>query len=379
MLPDDPVARRLSAQSILFALGDGIFTTGNAVYFTQIIGLSAAQVGLGLSITGVVALVLSVPLGRVADRFGARRMWALGASLEALLYLTYPAVHGFAAFVALLACFTVVNSIGGAGRGAYSIAIFPRAERVRYQAFLRAALNIGFTLGALVSGLALASDNDDVDPLAAGLHRGRARRERRPHRAPPGAGRSTTAEEPGNADEPTTRSSPKALKNRGFVAYAVLSGISGTHWILLTVVIPLWLVERTDAPHWTLAWLFATNTVLCVLLPGACGARHEQRARRAARCPAGGGVHGVFVRHRGRHRRHDRLGLGRAAAGRPHDRHRRRAVRLGRELGLPVRAVRPIVAASTRACGGWAPGSPTSSDPRRTPGWRWTTARWAGS
>ena len=118
MLPDDPVARRLSAQSILFALGDGIFTTGNAVYFTQIIGLSAAQVGLGLSITGVVALVLSVPLGRVADRFGARRMWALGASLEALLYLTYPAVHGFAAFVALLACFTVVNSIGGAGRGA---------------------------------------------------------------------------------------------------------------------------------------------------------------------------------------------------------------------------------------------------------------------
>ena len=28
MLPDHPVARRLSAQSILFALGDGIFTTG---------------------------------------------------------------------------------------------------------------------------------------------------------------------------------------------------------------------------------------------------------------------------------------------------------------------------------------------------------------
>jgi hypothetical protein len=53
LLPDHPVARRLSIQSIFFALGDGVFTTGNAVYFTQIVGLSAAQVGLGLSITGV--------------------------------------------------------------------------------------------------------------------------------------------------------------------------------------------------------------------------------------------------------------------------------------------------------------------------------------
>ena len=65
MFPDDPVARRLSGQSILYALGDGVFMTGNAVYFTQIVGLTAAQVGLGLSITGVVALALSVPLGTV--------------------------------------------------------------------------------------------------------------------------------------------------------------------------------------------------------------------------------------------------------------------------------------------------------------------------
>jgi MFS family permease len=32
-------------------------------------------------------------------------------------------------------------------------------------------------------------------------------------------------------------------------------------------VIPLWLVEYTDSPRWLLAWLFATNTVLCIILP----------------------------------------------------------------------------------------------------------------
>ena len=40
----------------------------------------------------------------------------------------------------------------------------------------------------------------------------------------------------------------------------------GTHQVLLNVVIPLWLVEETDAPRVLLAWLFGTNTVLAVLL-----------------------------------------------------------------------------------------------------------------
>ena len=298
MLPEHPVARRLSAQSILFALGDGVFTTGNAVYFTQIIGLSAAQVGLGLSISGVVALCLSVPLGKVADRYGARRMWALGASLEAVLYLSYPAIHGFAAFVALLAAFTAVNSVGGAGRGAYSIAIFPRAERVRNQAFLRSALNIGFTLGALISGLALASDNHDVirwlpvvTALLLGLNAGLISRLPDPRArladevAEPARETAREAAESLEAVPMATQTSPKALNNKGFVATAVLSGINGTHWILLTVVIPLWLVERTDAPHWTLAWLFATNTVLCVLfqVPAARGMNNLTGALRGVR------------------------------------------------------------------------------------------------
>jgi hypothetical protein len=30
--------------------------------------------------------------------------------------------------------------------------------------------------------------------------------------------------------------------------------------VLLNVVVPLWLVERTDAPHTLLARLFGTNT-----------------------------------------------------------------------------------------------------------------------
>ena len=83
-----PLVRRLSSQSVLSAFGDGVFLTGSAVFFTQIVGLSAAQVGLGLTIAGVVTFGLAVPLGKLSDRFGAkgsgRRLGARGRALPRL-------------------------------------------------------------------------------------------------------------------------------------------------------------------------------------------------------------------------------------------------------------------------------------------------------
>jgi MFS family permease len=305
MLPDSAVARRLSTQSVLYAFGDGVFTTGNAVYFTQIVGLSAAQVGLGLSLSGLAVLALSVPMGRLADRYGARRMWALGAFLEALLYLSYPFIHGFWPFLLLLTAFSVVATVGGAGRGAYTIEIFPREERVRNQAFLRAALNIGFTLGAVGGGLALATDSHDVirmvpvfSALVLTANAFLITRLPAALAGTPSGGRpaSESPTPTGTAPEAPV-SSPKALKNRGYVATSVLSGIAGTHWVLLLVVIPLWLVERTDAPHWVLAWLFGTNTVLAVLfqVPAARGMNTVSGALRGVRLATGFMVLSCFL------------------------------------------------------------------------------------
>ena len=70
VLPPTPLARRLCGQSILFAVGEGFFMTGSAVFFTKIVGLSSAQVGLGLTIAGVVTFFFAVPLGKLADRIG---------------------------------------------------------------------------------------------------------------------------------------------------------------------------------------------------------------------------------------------------------------------------------------------------------------------
>jgi len=263
VLSDDPLIRAMSYQSVLSAFGEGAFLTGSAVYFTQIVGLSAAQVGLGMTIAGIATFLASVPLGRAADRFGTRRTWIVGSLLEALLFAAWLLARDFAAYVAVTIALELAQTWMRAGRNAYRFDIFPRDARVRSLAYMRASRNVGYTLGALAGGLALAVHHDrliEALPLVTALillanTAWVARLPKVAHNA---------AHEEGSAIEELTGGS--ALRNRGFLAACILDGILSTHQVLLNVVIPLWLVEETDAPRVLLAWLFGTNTVMAVLL-----------------------------------------------------------------------------------------------------------------
>ena len=283
-LPPTPLARRLSMQSILFAFGEGAFITGSAVFFTQVVGLSAAQVGLGLTASGIASFALAVPLGKVTDRIGPKRMWAIAAGGEAALYAVWPFIGGFATFLAMMVLLGLVDTGGRSGRGAYTIDVFPREERVQSMAFMRAALNIGFTFGALLGGLALALDSNAViravpwltavilacnSVLIARL---------------PAVHHETEAATPSEK-----ALSPAALRNKGFLVLSTCNGVLGTNQVLLNVVIPLWLVQETDAPQVLLAWLFGTNTVMAVLfqVPAARGVNSVATSLRAARISAG--------------------------------------------------------------------------------------------
>jgi MFS family permease len=257
-----PLVRRLSVQSVLSAFGDGVFLTGSAVFFTQIVGLSGAQVGLGLTVAGAVTFLLAVPLGKLSDRFGAKHVWAVSSLLEALLYLTWLAAGGMAAFLGALVAVQLVSTASRSARNAYRFDVFPREQRVASNAYFRAARNVGYTLGALLAGLALATDSDQVIRLvpvatAALLLLNATLVARLPATAP-------QAEEESPVEQAVTGGS--ALRNRGFVLMSTMGGVLSTHQVLLNVVIPLWLVEETDAPHVLLAWLFGTNTVMAVLL-----------------------------------------------------------------------------------------------------------------
>lgn len=259
--PPSPLAGRLATQSLLFALGEGTFMAGSAVFFTQIVGLTGAQIGLGMSAAAFVTLALSIPLGRLSDRMGAKRLWMVSAFLEALLYLAWPLASGFASFVLLLAVLACVETASRSARNVYRIEVFPRDKRVAAMAYQRAARNVGYTLGAGTAGVALGIGTREaiiaVPLVTAGLLLVNAAM----ISFLPALKRNV--EVAVGADVHVT---PAALKNKGFLVLAMCNGVLSSNQVLLNVVVPLWLVERTDAPQTLLAWLFGTNTVLAVLL-----------------------------------------------------------------------------------------------------------------
>ncbi|MDH2414271.1 MFS transporter [Nocardioides sp. CER19] len=265
LVPEDRLTRRLAIQSIISAFGDGAFLTGSAFYFTQLVGLSAQHVGLGLSVAAAVQFLVSVPTGRWVDRVGAKHAWVGMAAAQAALYFLWPAINGFVTFLLMMAAMSVVESTMRAGRNAYQIAIFPREQRVASQAFMRAARNVGYTLGALLAGMALALDSDtamELVPILTGaLLVGNTVWV---WRLPPLV--VDVPEQPLEKALESAGQKGSALRNRGFLLMSIFNGVLSTHGVLLNTVIPLWLVEETDAPRVLLAWLFGTNTVMAVLL-----------------------------------------------------------------------------------------------------------------
>lgn len=261
VIPATKLERDLALQSVLSAFATGSFLTGTAVFFTQIVGLTGSQIGLGLSAAALVSLALSIPLGRLSDHVGAKRLWMISAFLEALLYLAWPLASGFVLFVLLLAVLACVETASRSARNVYRIEVFPRDKRVAAMAYQRAARNVGYTLGAGTAGVALGIGTREAIiaiPLitAALLLVNSVMIAFLPE----------ITRRVDTAVGPELNLSPAALKNRGFVILAVCNGALSSNQVLLNVVVPLWLVERTDAPQTLLAWLFGTNTVLAVLL-----------------------------------------------------------------------------------------------------------------
>ncbi|WP_107774847.1 MFS transporter [Nocardioides sediminis] len=279
--PPSPLAGRLATQSLLFALGEGTFMAGSAIFFTQIVGLTAAQVGLGLTIAGIAAFIAAYPMGRLVDRLGPKHAWAISSSGQAAMFALWPFIDSFAGYVAMAVAMEVIGALGGAAHGAYTIDVLPPDERVSSRAYMYSALNVGFTLGALLAGFALAFESLTllrtvpwftalvfvvnaiaVTRLPKASHDLKTREER-------------AMKSPG----------PGPLRNVGWMAATFFLGVLWTNQVILHLVIPLWLVEKTDAPWSVVALLLGTNTVMCIFLPMAAarGIKDRSTALRAVR------------------------------------------------------------------------------------------------
>jgi MFS family permease len=269
LVPRGTLGRRLALAALIDSLGTGMFLTGSAVYVTRVVGLSPAEVGVGLSVAGLAGLVGSVPLGVLGDRCGPGRVYLALQLWRALAYAAYPLVGGFGGFVVV----ATAIEIGDAALPAVAQAVVGLAvgdeERVTALAKVRAVRNLGFGLGACAATGVLAIGSPpaflamvlvNAATILAGallLHRARIGALR------PAAGVPRRFE---------------PVRDGSYLATALLNGVLSIHMSLLFVGLPLWLADYTSVPVALIGVLVVINTVMAVALQ----ARFSKRARRLA-------------------------------------------------------------------------------------------------
>ncbi|MFD3401012.1 MFS transporter [Kribbella sp. NPDC058693] len=252
MLPPAGAPRDLAMAQLANSVGDGAFVVTSALFFTRVVGLSTAEVGLGLTVAWLVGFLTGVPLGNLADRRGARGTAVLLALLTASGVGAFLFVRSFAGFLIAAVVYACSQTGLTAARQALLAGLVQPAERTRIRAFLQSTVNAGLAVGALLGGIALRFDTETayltvfaIDALsfliAAALIR----------RVP---SISTTIRVKG---EPRLA----VLHDRPYAVLALLNAIMLLFMPLISLVGPLWIVTRTSAPSWVVASLMIVNTL----------------------------------------------------------------------------------------------------------------------
>jgi MFS family permease len=275
--------RLLAVTTLVTTFGSGLFYTTSALFFTRIVGLSVAQVGVGLTIAGLCGVLAGMPFGHLADRRGARRLLVVLLVLEGLATLAFVAVDSFAAFVLVASAAAVCDRGGSTVRNALIALAVPEGERVRGRALLRSLTNVGIGCGTAVAALALHFDSrpayvtlivaDTCAFMIAAALLTRLPRATADARAP-GAG-----------------AAPRllALRDRPYLAVTVLFGLVSFQFGIFELGLPIWVAEHTSAPRTVVAAALLVNTALIVCLQ-VRASRGTEEAPGAARACAWAGL-----------------------------------------------------------------------------------------
>ncbi|WP_113700223.1 MFS transporter [Nonomuraea lactucae] len=264
------VRRTLTLAQLTNSIGDGAYLVTSALYFARIVGLSAGEIGFGLTLGWAVGAVAGVPLGHLADRRGPRGVAVLLAISTAAAVASFTLIRSFALFV-LVACLYGAAQTGlSAVRQALLAALIEPAKRTEVRATLQSTLNGGLAVGAALGGLALhfGSREAYLTILAvdvAGFLTAALILLRLPAVAPVPGGTTAPVRTGtvGTAGERAiTQTTPRlaVLRDRPYALITLINTVMLFYMPLLSLIVPLWITQRTAAPAWLVSALFLVNT-----------------------------------------------------------------------------------------------------------------------
>jgi MFS family permease len=253
----EPGTRRIYALSVLVkTFGIGMIATAMPLYATRMVHLSAARAGLGLTIAGLIGAAAGIPIGDLADRRGPRGTAQAVMLVQAVAAICYLFVRNFADFTVVATLDTLSMSASLSADAGSLLRRVGGEDATEFRARIQAILNLGLSLGVVLCGAAIQIGtptayhslflaNALTFLIASAILKRLPRYEPLP--------------KPGG--------SPRwaALADKPFVAYTTLSGAMFVEFFVLIYLLPLWIVDHTQAPRWSISLLFFTNTSLIVL------------------------------------------------------------------------------------------------------------------
>ncbi len=276
IVPRTATGRRFAFIATIDSAGSGMYYAGSALFFTRVVGLSVGQVGIGLSLAGLVGFLGVVPIGMLADRVRAGRIYVALQLWRAAGFAAYCFAGSFPVFVAIACAISLADAAVPPISQAVVGAAVSSEDRVDTMAKIRAVRNVGFGLGALVAAGAIQYGSraafvfliagNAVSFLIAALMLWSIR--------------VTQLITVGKSAKGTR---PTLVADARYIAAAVLNGVLSVHLWLLPLALPLLIVMHTKVPIGTFGILFMLNTVMAVLLQ-ARFSRSADKLRGAVTC-----------------------------------------------------------------------------------------------
>src|SRR3954451_24189805 len=251
---------------------EGVGLSTAVLYFSVHVGISPATIGAVLTVATLLALVLVVPIGILADAIGLKVAAVALSTLVVAAFAAYALAHGLLLY-AVGACLFMISQAGlGAIRQAIVADNVDPAARVRARAVMQTLINAGLGLGTVAGTLAAISSSDTpfvaafvvAAALALGCTAVLARLPIRPQRV--GA--------------PRQRPGLVALRDRRFVGICSLAALVLLTMPIVSVLLPLWITGRVHAPTWLAPATLGLNTGLVIAAQTRSAARvvNDRRA-----------------------------------------------------------------------------------------------------
>jgi MFS family permease len=257
----DPVMRILIVAGFVLTMGRGVFLALTVLYFTLIVGLSALEVALILTVSSAAGAAASIAGGHLADRFSARRLVVAFEFVAGAALMLYVLADSFAVALIIASVYSGFHMAANSVRSAIIARAFDGAGRVSARAILHTVTNLGIGIGSAAAAGALLVGTAEAFHITILISGGVIVASvipllRLPERVNAPARTVST--------DATSKPGRSPYRDRRYLALTALAGIFALHFGLTEIGLPLWILHSTDAPIAMVSLVLIVNTVIVI-------------------------------------------------------------------------------------------------------------------